>query len=282
MITVDYFINTYSDVIDYYMPNNGEGDTMASQIATAVNKLIYGWYYDDSVFETDLNFDIAWPDEVDDLSDRANWLYSYVPESRRILMRVFACSSVDDYEELLMNLADTLLDEDLLEKYDAIPKQATIYTCKGKFECHWDEDAELQGQGSDIESSFVYPEDMEALENGEYESHVTEPIKSATRTLPDGTEYDPEDYEGGYTEWEMIDTKQVKDSDGFWTDYTMWYNEFTDTYCFTFGDKDIYYPENADWDWECENEDEAWEWFNDYNGFEDEDEYDDSDDLTVL
>ena len=135
--------------------------------------------------------------------------------------------------------------------------------------------AELQGQDGEIESSFVYPEDMEALEDGEYESHVTEPIKSATRTLPDGTEYDPEDYADGYTEWEMVDTKQVKDSDGFWTDYTMWYNQFEDMYCFTFGDKDIYYPENADWDWECENEDEAWEWFNDYNGFEDEDEYDD-------
>lgn len=90
-------------------------------------------------------------------------------------------------------------------------------------------------------------------------------------TLPDGTEYDPEEHAYGYTEWDEIDSKSVQDSDGFWTDYTMWYNQFQDKYVFTFGDKDIYYPENSDWDWECETEDEAWEWFNDYEGFTDDD-----------
>lgn len=28
--------------------------------------------------------------------------------------------------------------------------------------------------------------------------------------------------------WTLIDTKSVKDSDGFWTDYTLWYNEDED------------------------------------------------------
>jgi len=92
------------------------------------------------------------------------------------------------------------------------------------------------------------------------------------RVLPDGTEYDEEDYADDYTEWEEVASKLVRDSDGFMTDYTMWYNEFEDKYVFVFGDKDIYYPENSDWDWECENFDEAQEWFDDYEGFEDDDD----------
>lgn len=81
-----------------------------------------------------------------------------------------------------------------------------------------------------------------------------------------GDEWDPEDHADGYTEWEEVKSKPVLDYDGFYTDYTMWYNQFEDKYVFTFGDKDIYYPENADWDWECENRSEADEWFDDYVG----------------
>lgn len=33
--------------------------------------------------------------------------------------------------------------------------------------------------GERVESSFKYPEDMEDLENGEYESHVTEPVNAS-------------------------------------------------------------------------------------------------------
>lgn len=96
--------------------------------------------------------------------------------------------------------------------------------------------------------------------------------KVTSAQYPDGTEYDPEDYEGGYTEWEKIVSKPVRDSDGFMTEYTMWFNNFDGRYVFTFGDSDIYYPENSDFDWECEDYDEAVEWWNDYNGFEDDDE----------
>lgn len=87
-----------------------------------------------------------------------------------------------------------------------------------------------------------------------------------------GDEWDPEDHADGYTEWEEVKSKPVLDYDGFYTDYTMWYNQFEDKYVFTFGDKDIYYPENADWDWECENRSEADEWFDDYVGPGEEDE----------
>ena len=73
-------------------------------------------------------------------------------------------------------------------------------------------------------------------------------------------------------EWEEITSKSVQDSDGFLTDYTMYQNLEDGTYIFIFGDKDLYTPENSDPDWECESEEEAYEWFNDYVGFA-EDEY---------
>lgn len=114
----------------------------------------------------------------------------------------------------------------------------------------------------------------EILDNYEQDYGPVEKISSSTSTcnvpvvadrLPDGTEYDPEDFAGGYTEWTEIRSKSVRDYDGFMTDYTLWYNEFTGMYVCIFGDKDIYYPENADPDMEFESEDEAIEWFDNYD-----------------
>lgn len=68
------------------------------------------------------------------------------------------------------------------------------------------------------------------------------------------------------------DSKSVEDSDGFFTDYTMYFNTENGKYVFVFGDKDTYRPEDGDFDWECDTEEEAREWFDSYQGFSDEDE----------
>lgn len=70
------------------------------------------------------------------------------------------------------------------------------------------------------------------------------------------------------SDWQEVASKQVLDSDGFLTDYTM----YTDgeIYIFMFGDKDIYEPDRDYADWKADSEDRAWEWFNSYSGFEDE------------
>ena len=86
----------------------------------------------------------------------------------------------------------------------------------------------------------------------------------------DNTEWDPEDYAGGYTEWKLIDRKSVQDTDGFWTDYSLWYNEFDDEWVCMFGDTDIYYPENGYYDaGPFELEEEAREWFDNYESDDD-------------
>lgn len=70
-----------------------------------------------------------------------------------------------------------------------------------------------------------------------------------------------------YTE---IASKSVPDFDGFMTDYTMYMNINTGEYVFILGDKDIYTPEDGNFDWECETEEEAREWFDSYNGYDDD------------
>lgn len=71
-------------------------------------------------------------------------------------------------------------------------------------------------------------------------------------------------------EWEEEDTKDVMDSNGFWTEYT-WYSK-DDKHIFIFGDRGVYTPYNADYDHECDSYDEAKEWFECYQGFEEDEE----------
>lgn len=69
------------------------------------------------------------------------------------------------------------------------------------------------------------------------------------------------------TQWRLVKTKSVLDSDGFMTDYT-WYTD-GDKHIFMFGDIDIYEPDEDYADWVTENKKEASAWFKTYTGFED-------------
>lgn len=66
--------------------------------------------------------------------------------------------------------------------------------------------------------------------------------------------------------------KMVYDSDGFTTDYTMYSTSDGDYYFCMFGDKDVYGPDPDYADFETWSEDEAWEWFNSYEGFNEDDD----------
>ena len=70
------------------------------------------------------------------------------------------------------------------------------------------------------------------------------------------------------TTWIKLAQKQVPDSDGFYTDYTMYISDDGTSYIFMFGDEDIYGPDPQYADYECSDWNEASEWWNDYNGSE--------------
>ena len=71
-------------------------------------------------------------------------------------------------------------------------------------------------------------------------------------------------------QWKLVKRKEVQDSDGFLTEYS-WYTNGT-KHIFMFGDSDLYEPDEDYADWETESEQEATEWFDSYNGFEDDEE----------
>ena len=71
--------------------------------------------------------------------------------------------------------------------------------------------------------------------------------------------------EDNFTE---IASKTVEDSDGFLTDYTMYRDTETGEYVFVLGDKDAYGPEDGNFDWSCDTEEEAWDWFNSYTSLD--------------
>ena len=68
----------------------------------------------------------------------------------------------------------------------------------------------------------------------------------------------------------FVKSKSVLDSDGFYTDYTWYKDNFTGNHVMVFGDNEIYLPEDEWFDAVFETEKEAQEWFDSYNGFEDE------------
>lgn len=66
-------------------------------------------------------------------------------------------------------------------------------------------------------------------------------------------------------QWELVDSKFVYDTDGFATDYTLWYNNMTGQWVTIFGDEDLYHPWDSDFDMEFDNENDARDWFADYD-----------------
>lgn len=122
------YYDKFNGIIDQYMPFTGEGETKASQIVTAVNKLIYKWYNDGDVFDNSYTLE-GW---ANDLSSYANWLYEYT-DADGVLNNIKFCYSESDYEDLLKALADKLLNEKYLAVQDKEKKTGSIYECDGKF-----------------------------------------------------------------------------------------------------------------------------------------------------
>lgn len=79
---------------------------------------------------------------------------------------------------------------------------------------------------------------------------------------------------GSEGQYEYIKSKDVNDYDGWRTEYTMYYDLINDRYVFVFGDSDLYDPNDGyeEFDWECDSETEANEWFDNYSGYDDLDE----------
>ena len=134
------YFDKFEEITDKYMPSEGEGDSMASQIVTAVNKLVYKWYNDGDVYDNVNSYMNGW---ANDLSSYANWLHNNVQELSSILEDIYQMDE-SQYEGLLKRLADTALNEELLAKYNK-PKTGSIYNCDGPFEFNEESEEEEEG-----------------------------------------------------------------------------------------------------------------------------------------
>lgn len=132
------YFNQFERFDDKYLPIKGQGETMATQIVTAVTKLVYKWYNDGDVFDNNY-FMQGW---CNDLSSYANWLAKYVPEVAPILDNITICRNDSDYEDLLKKLVDATHTDEYLEKMNQKKAVGDIYNCKGfySFEEHYEDD----------------------------------------------------------------------------------------------------------------------------------------------
>lgn len=129
-MAVDWsYYDKFERLIDEYMPMSGEGETKASQIVTAVNKLVYKYYNDGDVFDNTHHLE-GW---ANDLSSYANWLYEHTKNAWKILNKISTCHTEEDYEDLLKELTDELLNEEYLVEQNKEEKVGTIYNCDGRF-----------------------------------------------------------------------------------------------------------------------------------------------------
>lgn len=118
----------FHDVIDKHMPDIGEGETMMSQACTACNKLVYKWFNDGDVYDNTRHME-GW---CNDISSYANWLYTYVPETREPLTRIYDCRYEAHYEDILYSVCEAALDE-TEHRLASEPKVGSIYECDGPF-----------------------------------------------------------------------------------------------------------------------------------------------------
>lgn len=104
-------------------------------------------------------------------------------------------------------------------------------------------------------------------------------ITAAISALDAYDDYDEIDADN--RDWQQLDTKQVQDSDGFYTDYTLYEYQGDpedvggDIYICMFGDRDLYSPDVDYADYATDNLREAEDWFSTYNGIYDEDDWED-------
>lgn len=177
--------------------------------------------------------------------------------------------SREDAEDIVwewsINQDDLDLDESLKESVNDVNDWISIYLEGHPFDSA-DEMIEYISDYEDIDAlEDRFRTDIIGAIEDYFENNLNE---SLNEDIDDDSEDDEES-----SNWLKVISKPVPDSDGFLTDYTM-YRDLDDPehYVFVFGDNEIYSPDDENWDYEAFSNEEATEWYNNYEGFTEEDE----------
>ena len=117
--------SSYSILTDRYLPSKGQGENKASQLVTAANNIIYGWYNNGDTISGDGN----------DLTSYANWIDKYIkePEIRKILKDDHIDYNDTYYlSEIILPLIKFVFREDFLEGLASQEIEDNIYECNGR------------------------------------------------------------------------------------------------------------------------------------------------------
>lgn len=112
-----------------------------------------------------------------------------------------------------------------------------------------------------------YEIEVNKYSDGTYEivkADIVGSVRASTKTKVTAS-WDEDD-----SQWIKLNRKYVLDSDGFYTDYTLYTNGHE--YICMFGDEDIYGPDPDYADFSTDSEEEAMEWFDSYEGMDETDE----------
>lgn len=131
-MSVDWsYFDRFEKIENKYLPDTGEGDTKATQLVTAVTKLVYKYYNDGDTYD---NTYLYWYEGYNDLSSYANWIYKNYRDLGDILMHVKTSGfSESEYEDLLKLLCIKVFRESFLSAEDEKSAVGSIYSAKGPF-----------------------------------------------------------------------------------------------------------------------------------------------------
>ena len=112
----------FEDILNRYLPEEGQGDTRAAQAVTAINNLVYAFYNDGTVVAENL------PEYDPDLNCYAKWLRKHM-SSRAVLLviKLEDAETLDEYSQILFELTDYLLDEPRLRTLAKYKTVGDIY-----------------------------------------------------------------------------------------------------------------------------------------------------------
>lgn len=134
------YFNKFEPLEDIYLPSSGQGNTKATQLVTAVAKIVYKYFNDGDTYD---NTNIYWYEGMNDLSSYANWIHNNYSFLGNMLERIWEPGfSESDYQDLLKDLCNAVFRETWLEKENDKPAVGDIYEAEGPFSIEEPEDEE--------------------------------------------------------------------------------------------------------------------------------------------
>lgn len=143
-------IDKYYEVLTQYLPDTGEGDTMATQLATAVDRIVYRWFNDGDTIWTDECQPFAdwlWEniDGIDTVIDDMNqYMFAGFPYIKDLTFRGI-------YENCLKRILDIATDRELLNSLDSRPLEGSVFDSEAVtldvMETESEEDDDYDGDG---------------------------------------------------------------------------------------------------------------------------------------